>query len=178
MITKISPNIHSIDFQNFGSITYLIRINNQNILIDTSSKENSSELLSSLASLNILPKDITTIILTHGHYDHVENINLFANAKIYGNFKKIINTDHTQSPIKNILPLEKFPIKEFKIFKTPGHTPGDIIILYKDILFSGDVIFHQGYIGRTDFPESDSKQMRESLKFIENLKFEILCPGH
>jgi glyoxylase-like metal-dependent hydrolase (beta-lactamase superfamily II) len=105
-------------------------------------------------------------------------MNLFPNAKIYGNFTKQINPDHTQTEIKNILPIENQPIKEFKIYKTPGHTQGDILIQYKNILFTGDVIFHDGYIGRTDFPESNQEKMDKSLEFIKTLKFDILCAGH
>lgn len=218
MITQISPEVKAIQFQNFGSIVYLLQLPNNNILIDTSSKENSKELLSSLTSINLTPKDINTIILTHAHYDHTENINLFPNAKIYGNFTKQINSDHAQKEIPNILPIEKLPNakieqsssnnnyeqkriignqgehknsngqsgigmedcsqKELKIHKTPGHTEGDILIQYKNILFSGDIIFHNGYIGRTDFPESNPEQMKQSLEFIKTLNFDILCPGH
>ncbi len=218
MITQISPKVKTINFQNFGSIVYLIQLPNQNILIDTSSKENSKELISSLQFLNISPEDINIIILTHAHYDHTENINLFPNAKIYGDFKKQINSDHTQTEIKNILPIEKLPNSkieqsssnnnyeqkqiignkgelkysngrsgigmddcsktQFKIHKTPGHTEGDILIQYKNILFSGDIIFHNGYVGRTDFPESNTEKMQQSLEFIKKLDFDILCPGH
>ncbi len=180
MIIQISPEIKAMHFQNFGSIVYLLQFPSQNILIDTSSKENEKELISSLYTLNLSPKNINTIILTHAHYDHTENINLFSNAKIYGNFTKQINTDHTQTEIKNILPISSFESlnPNFKIHKTPGHTQGDIIIQYKNILFSGDIIFHDGYIGRTDFPESNQQKMNQSLEFIKTLKFDILCPGH
>jgi len=178
MINKISSEVTEINFQNFGSIVYLIKLPKNNILIDTSSKENSKELISSLKSLGLSPEEINTIILTHAHYDHVENINLFAKAKIYGNFTRKINSDHSQTEIKNILPIEKQPIKEFEIYKTPGHTKGDIIIIYKNILFSGDVVFHGGYIGRNDFPESNITEQQKSLQLISKLKFDILCPGH
>lgn len=183
MIKKISKEVTAIHFKNFGSIVYLIQIptkNNQthNILIDTSSKENLQELIKSLKELKLSPRDIKTIILTHGHYDHIENINLFQNANIYGNFTKIINNNHTQTEIKKILPIEKFSIKDFKIFKLPGHTLGDIAILYKKILFSGDIIFHNGYIGRNDFPESNPKKQKKSLEKLSTINFEILCPGH
>jgi glyoxylase-like metal-dependent hydrolase (beta-lactamase superfamily II) len=161
MINKISSEVFAIGFSNFGSIVYLIKLPNQNILIDTSSKENKEELISSLSSLSLSPENINTIILTHNHYDHVENIHLFPNAKIFSH--------------KNIKELK---IKEFKIYKTPGHSKEDIIILYKNILFSGDVIFHNDYIGRTDFPESNPKQMQESLNFIKTLKYNLLAPGH
>jgi len=178
MITQISPDVTSIDFRNAGSIVYLIKFNNKNILIDTSSKENGEGLIKYLKEENLSPEHINIIILTHPHYDHVENINLFPKAKIYGDFNKTINEDNTRETLDNIIPIEKFPFKEFKFYKTPGHTGEDIVILYKNILFSGDVIFHEGYIGRTDFPESIPEKMQNSLKLIKNLKYDILCPGH
>jgi glyoxylase-like metal-dependent hydrolase (beta-lactamase superfamily II) len=178
MIKKISPEVNAIDFNNYGSIVYLIQLKDKKILIDTSSKENSKSLVQYLKQLNILPKDIDLIILTHAHYDHIENVNLFSKAEIYGNFKESINENHSRTPVININPIEKLNIKEFTIYKTPGHTKEDIIILYKNILFSGDVIFHDGYTGRTDFPESMPERMKDSLKLIGTLKFDILCPGH
>lgn len=178
MIKKIINNVYSIEFNNFGSIVYLIKLEKENILIDTSSKENKKELISSLQELNLKPENITTIILTHAHYDHIENIDLFQKAKIYANFTKKINSDHSQNEIKNLIPIEKQRIKEFAIHKTPGHTSEDLVIQYKNILFSGDIIFNNGYIGRTDFPESNQEKMEKSLEFIKTLDFEILCPGH
>lgn len=178
MIKKISPEVTSIDFQNQGSIVYIIQLPKQNILVDTSSKENSKELISTLKQLNINPEDITTVILTHPHYDHIENLDLFTKAKIYADFRELIDRKHARKNISNILPIDKLPIKEFKIYKTPGHTGEDIIILYKNILFSGDLIFHNGYVGRTDFPESKPEEMDKSLNLVKSLKFDILCPGH
>lgn len=178
MITKIRKNVFKINFQNFGSIIYYLKINSQNILIDTSSEENKKELIVELKKLKLFPEDINTIILTHAHYDHIENISLFENAKIYGNFTEKIEKNHKKTKLQNILPIDSLKIKKIKIYKTPGHTQKDIIILYDDILFSGDVIFEKGYIGRIDFPESNPKKMKESLQFISQLKFNILCPGH
>lgn len=194
MIKQITPEVTAIHFQNFGSIAYLLQLaisgKRQAVLIDTSSKENKQELISSLKELNLTLEDINTIILTHAHYDHVENINLFPNAKIYGNFTHIINPDHTQKFMKDpkILPISDCPLissnqqstvnRPLFYYPAPGHTPGDIIILYKNILFSGDVIFHGGYIGRNDFPESNIKDQQKSLQMLSKLKFNTLCPGH
>ena len=164
MIIKIKPNIFQFHFMNFGSAVYLIQLDTlnkkQNILIDTSSKENKRELLTDLEQLTLSPSDINIIILTHKHWDHDGNINLFPNAKQY--------------TFNN---LNEFPIKQFKIIKTPGHTKDSIAILYEDILFSGDTLFHNG-IGRTDFPESEPEKMKESLKTLKLLNYKTLCPGH
>jgi glyoxylase-like metal-dependent hydrolase (beta-lactamase superfamily II) len=163
MIKQIKNNIWQFHFQNFGSCIYLIKIKEKIILIDTSSKNCKQELLNDLKELKIKPEQIKIIILTHNHYDHIENTNLFKNAKIY-----------SQENINNL------KIKDFKIINTPGHTDKDICILYKKVLFSGDIIFDKkhNYIGRTDFPESNEQKMQESLEKLKNLNYEILCPGH
>lgn len=160
MINKIKSNIFQLYFKEFGSVVYLLKMKNQNILIDTSSSENKQELINDLKQLNLNPKDINIIILTHQHWDHNGNINLFQNAKLYKH--------------KNI---NQLPIKEFKIIKTPGHTKDSIVLLYKKILFSGDTLFHNG-IGRTDFPNSEPEKMPESLEKLKDLNYKTLCPGH
>jgi len=161
MINSIKPNVWQLCFRDFGSCVYLIKLRRDLILIDTSSKDCEQELLRDLKKLNISPEEINKIILTHFHHDHIENISLFPNAIIYSR--------------KNINELD---IPEFKIIHTPGHTREDICILYDDILFSGDVIFNDGYIGRTDFPESSPKEMPKSLEKIKKLNYKILAPGH
>jgi len=160
MINKIKPNIFQMHFSQFGSTVYLLKIDQQNILIDTSSKDNKQELLENLKELNLKPEDINTILLTHTHYDHNENISLFPNATLH-DFKNI----------------DDFKVKDFEIFKVPGHTKDSLAFLYKKLLFSGDTLFKNG-IGRTDLPESEPEKMKDSLNFLRNLDYEILCPGH
>ncbi len=149
---------------------YILIIGEKKIIIDTGSLANKEELIQDLKELKISPKEIDIVILTHNHYDHIGNIDLFSNAKVYGSkedFKE-----------KDIIDINKLPIKEFKIIKTPGHTKGGVCILYKDILFSGDTIFGQGYIGRTDFPGGDYKELQQSIEKLEKIKYKTLCPGH
>lgn len=178
MITKIRENITKFEFENFGSLVYLVELNNEKILIDTSSKENSEELIKYLKSLNIETDDITIIVLTHSHYDHIENINLFKNATIYSDAKETFMRGEKDIDFEHVLPIEELNIEEFEIIKAPGHTPYDIAILYDKILFSGDIIFNGGYIGRNDLEESDPIIQKESLKIISKLDFDTLCPGH
>ena len=160
MITKIKPKIFQLHFNKFGSCVYILQLNNKNILIDTSSQFTRTELLKDLKQLKIKPEQIQIIILTHNHWDHNANINLFPNAQILNN--------------KNEKEIEKLG---FKFIKTPGHTKDSISLLYQDILFSGDTLFNDG-IGRTDFPESQPKKMQESLDKLKKLDYDILCPGH
>ncbi len=160
MINKIKDNVFQFCFKQFGSCVYLIKLN-KNILIDTGSKSNESELLDNLKELGLDASDINTVILTHTHYDHNGNIDLFDKAEVY-DYENISDLD----------------VPEFKIIKTPGHTEDSICILYKDILFSGDTIFHKGGRGRTDLAGGSEREILDSIKRLEKIDYNILCPGH
>ena len=161
MIEKIKPNLFKLKFQEFGSNVYLLNLQDKLILIDTSSEENQEELIEDLSELNLTPKEISTIILTHSHWDHQGNLELFKKANIisFKNFKEL-------------------KIPELRIILTPGHTKDSLCILYKQVLFSGDTIFENEGAGRTDLPESEPEKMEESLVRLDKLDYEILCPGH
>src|SRR3989338_11285770 len=160
MINKIKENIFQLHFKEFGSNVYVLKLKSQNILIDISSREARREFLEDLTKLNIKPEEISIILLTHSHWDHIGNLDLFKNAKVFS--------------FENI---EKLNIKGIKAIKTPGHTKDSLSFLYEDVLFSGDTLFHEG-IGRTDFPESEPEKMQKSLNKLKKLKYEILLPGH
>ena len=160
MLNKIKDNIWQLYFNQFGSCVYLIKLNNKNVLIDTSTLENKEELIGNLKELDVKLPKVDMVLLTHNHWDHIQNISLFANAKIYS--------------YDNI---EKFPVKEIKVIKTPGHTQDSLSFLYDKFLFSGDTLFNNG-IGRTDFPNSSLKDMKESLEKLKKIDYKILCPGH
>ncbi len=170
MIKRIKENVWQLCFKSFGSCVYVLKIENKIIVIDTSSKETRQELTEDLEELNIKPGQVDIILLTHNHWDHTGNIDVFENAKIYG--------DKIDFKGEEILDLDDLKMKEIEIIKTPGHTKGGVCFLYEDILFSGDTIFGGGYIGRTDFPESEPEKMQESLEKLKKINYEILCPGH
>lgn len=48
---------------------YLVRTGDRRILVDTGSGQ--GELLSSLAALGVRPSDVTDVVLTHLHFDHI-----------------------------------------------------------------------------------------------------------
>jgi len=159
MISKISENVFQLYFDTFGSTVYVLKLE-KNILIDTSSEDNRKELIKDLNELKLNSKDINMIILTHSHPDHTGNLELFKNAEI-------INS-------KNLNQLPKI----IKPIKTSGHTKDSVCFLYKDILFSGDTIFHEEGRGRTDLPGGSEKQIQKSIEKLKKIEYNILCPGH
>ncbi|MFH1365101.1 MAG: MBL fold metallo-hydrolase [archaeon] len=169
MIFLIKPNIWQLRFKEFGSYVYLIKLKEKNILIDTSSPDNLPELESDLKGIGLSLNEINIVILTHNHWDHLGGIILFPDAQFFASQKDFG---------ENMIDIHELDIPEFKIIETPGHSKGSFCILYDDVLFSGDTIFHRGTIGRTDLPGSSKKEMEQSLKKLKEINYKILCPGH
>lgn len=71
--------------------------------------------------------------------------------------------------------------EDFIVEEVAGHSPGSIIVYSKKSLqmFTGDLLFADGGVGRTDFPLGDHEAMERSLAkvFSFNEDFTIY-PGH
>lgn len=126
--------------------------------------------------------DITHIILTHGHYDHigaVKDLQKEFNAQVAIHRE---DAEMLTNPIKNLscysgkniiaLPADilledqdEIEVGEtkIKVLHTPGHSPGGICLLTQDGLISGDLLFN-GSVGRTDFPGGDMGQLLQSIQ--------------
>lgn len=172
-VHELTKNLWQMDFFLFGGCVYLFKYQKKNIIIDTGAKWNLLELKRFLEELKTPAEKIDLVILTHNHFDHVGNISLFKNAKVYGSKEDFSRKD-------NILDIKELKLEEMQLIETPGHSRGGICLWFpKDkILFSGDTLFHRGIIGRTDIPGSNPSDMRKSLEKLTKLDFKLLCPGH
>ena len=180
-IKKISDNVWKI---NVDSNVYVLL--KEKIVIDTGNRDFRNMLINSLKKI-INPEKIENVFFTHLHYDHIGNFDLFANSKFYASEEEINSLkDNKLGTILNEEIADIFNIKlnklesfnNFKIIKTPGHTKGSVCILYKDILFSGDTLFHNKKVGRVDLPTSMPDKFQESLNTLTKYNFKILAPGH
>ena len=136
------------------------------------------------------------IILTHGHSDHIKEVDKF-NLPCYIHYQDkdfltnpdlnfspfifskeiIINTKPSFLKDNDVLALEGS--YQFRVIHTPGHTPGSISLKIGDFLFSGDALFN-GSIGRTDIPYGDYNKLVDSIKkrlLIFDDKTYVFC-GH
>lgn len=140
------------------------------------------------------------IILTHGHYDHIQfldeimsyfKINGFIHKneieKLYKpelNYSRVFNAikvcDEPREHFKLLNDREEFKIGHFNIktFLTKGHTNGSICIEVDDKFFTGDTLLHWS-CGRTDLLTGSEEDMQESLKWIrENYAGREYYSGH
>ena len=118
---------------------------------------------------------LTTILCTHGHYDHVGSA-----AALKAEWNAILYCEKADLAGDRMYPLsaadygytegEQIAVDElrFTAWHTPGHTPGSVVLLCGEHLFCGDTLF-AGSIGRTDLEGGSSAQMADSLRKLAQL---------
>lgn len=132
---------------------------------------------------------LTHILLTHGHYDHVGAVSALrqkTGCKVYMDPADALGSQ--MQPLTRDLVDEGWPAQgelkidelTFRIYHTPGHTPGSVCLGCGGLLFSGDTLF-AGSCGRTDLPGGSIAQMQKSLSLLAALPLPDetqVLPGH
>ncbi|RDU57228.1 hypothetical protein CQA49_00785 [Helicobacter sp. MIT 00-7814] len=159
LIKQIYPDGNA---QNYHIIA-LVQADGINALVDTGYKETFFRLENALQNFNLTPKDITHIILTHGHKDHIGGLLDSQNKPNFPNATLLLdNLEYeywanapTKKTIKAINAYEKreffnskhIPIKNLSALRNVpayGHTPGHNMILFQKgeqkILFIADLV--------------------------------------
>lgn len=145
-------------------------------------------------------ENIEYILLTHGHFDHIDGVNHIvektggkAKVAIYKTEEKFLTDDYLNlgiaitgkgcEPVKaDVLLSDGDKIKlgnsEFTVMLTPGHTSGSVCYICDNCIFSGDTLFC-GAAGRTDFPTSNYDHLMASLQKLAALTGDyVVYPGH
>ncbi|MBQ2204376.1 MAG: MBL fold metallo-hydrolase [Lachnospiraceae bacterium] len=174
---------------------YVLSCGKEALLIDAGG--DGSEITSYMKNNKL---KLTNVLITHGHYDHIEALDNilkeFKDVKIFAsiNEKGLINDkmkslmDHelettTQNAITYLEDNAEFKIfdLDIKMINTPGHTAGCVCYYLSslNILFSGDTLFKDTY-GRTDLPTSNTKDIVISIskKLMELPDDTKVYPGH
>ena len=134
-----------------------------------------------------LGKEITAVLLTHGHFDHVGGVRELAaetGCPVYLHEAELsMPPQMTAGPLFYTNTYGEGDFVEaaglsFKVLHTPGHTPGSICLLCENAMFSGDTLFW-GSCGRTDLPGGSWVTIRKSLLRLADLSGDYdVYPGH
>ena len=134
-----------------------------------------------------LGKEITAVLLTHGHFDHVGGVRELAaetGCPVYLHEAELsMPPQMTAGPLFYTNTYGEGDFVEaaglsFKVLHTPGHTPGSICLLCENAMFSGDTLFW-GSCGRTDLHGGSWATIRKSLLRLAELSGDYdVYPGH
>ena len=189
------PNITSSD----DAAIYLIDCAGDLVLIDAGAGKSSLQIVRNIEMLGLSPANISHLILTHCHIDHIGSAPFFKesyNIKIviheldakavetgdslktaanwYGTTFPPTKVDRKLSGSHEII---KFNSEELHCMHTPGHTPGSIAVYLdrggKRVLFGQDV--HGPFNAQFG---SDIGDWKKSMQTLLALNADILCEGH
>lgn len=167
------------------------------MLIDTGHFGTRKQILDSLSRFNVKPSEIDNVILSHAHWDHSLNLELFPKATVIINAKEldfIRNRSDFEIPSMLAMLLEKMQLQttegdedltdDIRIIETPGHTIGHQAILIKTdretALFTQDAMpTLRSYLrGVPDYIKTTEKEARKSIKKLQQLNPNIYYSGH
>ncbi|MDT8273243.1 MAG: MBL fold metallo-hydrolase [Desulfomonilia bacterium] len=178
---------------------YLIACEEELVMIDAGAGKGTRKIEENIRDLGLDPNDISALILTHCHVDHIGSAlnfretfgctiiahDLDAHAIEIGDpyltAAHWYGTRLPQTPVDRRLTQEHETLSlgsdTIHFLHTPGHTPGSIVVYLdragKRVLFGQDI---HGPFSR-EF-NSDIGQWRTSMERLLRLEADILCEGH
>jgi len=178
---------------------YLIDFAKELVLIDSGAGHSSTQIVRNIEMLGLNPGNISHLILTHCHIDHIGSAPFFQK---YYDTKIVIHEldaqpvergdsiktaanwyDTTFPPTKTDRKLKgahevlQFGAEQLHCLHTPGHTPGSISVYLdrdgKRVLFGQDIHgpFNKAF-------DSDIEAWKKSMQVLLDLNADILCEGH
>ena len=176
----------------------LVRAPGKNILFDTGSYGDRQLLLDRLDALNLTATDIDTVFISHFHYDHALNAELFPQAQVmlseleydYVSTEAYLDAGDLYVPVSLATVVRdklttvsdgQYVAEGVRAVSLPGHTPGNtgLVLEELDTLLAGDAVkngweFVRG-IAPTAFHSSEAA-LENYGKVLSIVK--VVVPGH
>lgn len=180
----------------FDANVYLVS-DRRHVLIDAGTGYNARYIHEAIQK-SVPLEDIDAIVLTHEHFDHcggVADLRERCGSEVYmhedgadvvehgldwsagwfGTVQESTSVDRKLHD-KDVIELGDTSLR---VLHTPGHAPGSICLYDQasQSLFSGDLIFSSGGVGRTDFTGGDPALLARSIYSLD-MPVDNLYPGH
>lgn len=156
----------------------------EGIIIDPG--DDAEYISDTLLKLQVVPR---MIVATHGHFDHLMAAyalkfsfgipfgthpdDAFLLGRMQDSAKHFLDLGYVDPPPsidKNLSDGDVLGVGSVSltVLHTPGHTPGSICLYEKSakVLFTGDTIFREGHVGRTDHSYASGDLLRVSIRRI------------
>ena len=187
--------VHKVSGAAFDGNVYLV-MDERPILVDAGMM--AGPILKNIKKF-IDPTKIEMIVLTHCHHDHsgaAPALKETTGAKLLLSEKEVgcVGDDLAsvaylfgqQAPEYKVDEILKegmvLDIGKWKleVMETPGHSLGSLCLYEKNkkALFSGDTVFPDGNIGRTDMLGGNTAELVRSIERLAKLDVKTMYPGH
>ncbi len=183
----------------FGwSTITLMTLGNRRILVDTGPPSRRGLLVKAIESKGLTREDIDTVVLTHLHWDHCQNTDLFPNARVLVHPSEL---DYARNPNRGdmnsawyiadmLYKMKAEPISEgdeiaegVSVIETPGHTKGHISVMADvggdKVLITGDAMPDGGTVKR-GVPYNVFWDLDDATASVEKMvdTSDVFYPGH
>jgi len=187
--------VHKVSGAAFDGNVYLV-MDERPILVDAGMM--AGPILKNIKKF-IDPTKIEMIVLTHCHHDHsgaapvlkeATGAKLMLSEKEVGcvgdDLASVAYLFGQQAPEYKVDEILKegmvLDIGKWKleVMETPGHSLGSLCLYEKSelVLFSGDTVFPDGNIGRTDMLGGNTAELVSSIERLAKLDVKTMYPGH
>lgn len=131
---------------------YLIQTENKNILVDVGCDDGAGFEMSIfkkpvevLMEYGLKPEEITDVVITHSHHDHIEAIGYYSNA--------VIHIQRQEYPVAkryipvnfyvNLIDDEYYLAENIVVKKIGGHSIGSCVVLADEYVLCGDECYSE-----------------------------------
>jgi N-acyl homoserine lactone hydrolase len=144
-----------------------------------------------LAEIGLAPGEVSKVILSHAHFDHAGNCDLFAKSTFvvqdaemdamfgpdyahYGYIPRLYDALKTAQVQRVQGDLDLYGDQSMRLISTPGHTPGHMSLLLRlkqtgPIILAADVAHYAFNLEKRLVPEMNSSK-EESLRSMEKVQ--------
>ena len=196
---SLAPGLKFFEWQGYenNGNSIILEEGDSKVIVDSGHFHLLGSLLVALDAEGIGLGSLKAALFTHCHPDHFDSAGLLYQAglrigmgpreKEYltgdgGALFRFFGADIPEIAIDISLDAGDQSVEgfAFKIFNTPGHSPGSVSLYWKDrkALCVGDVVFPGGAFGRCDFPGGSYRTLLESFGAFDGLDVDYLLSGH
>lgn len=197
---EVTPGV--VGVESGGAYAWIVRTSHGAVLIDAGLDAAGAAILAELKAQGVEPGQVQAVLITHAHPDHYAAVGRFEKATVvvgsgdvamirgdkthYSTFGKIVGALLPLPPAPRAITAVcgdehlEFDGVRFTVVATPGHSPGSVMYLYKDVLFTGDSLMRKmnGVALVPSLFSEDSDRNRASLRALEPLTFDTIADGH
>ena len=157
---------------------YLIQTDKKNILVDVGcdGKEKynfyvSVKTTDLLAQYGLTPDDITDVIVTHAHFDHIDDLGYYKNATVHiQEFESTRATQYLEGRENvNIFEEEYEVDKNVVVKRYGGHTKGSCIVFAGKCVLCGDECYYPKNF-EEKIPNGNTYSVERSQEFVDTYR--------